>query len=94
MANDFATDSSGHNKMGVLLWMVVAITSSVGLVASYFEHKSKRTHDKACKLRNEIVHLDMRIALAAADRQYLETHGSLPLPRPPAPASARAASPS
>lgn len=41
--------------------------------------------DKACKLRNEIVHLDVRIARAAADRQYLETHGSLPLPRPPAP---------
>lgn len=41
--------------------------------------------DKACRLQNEIRHLDVMIARAAADRQYLEKHGSLPLPRPPTP---------
>ena len=39
--------------------------------------------DQAGKLRNEIEHLDVMISRAAADREYLETHGSLPVPEPP-----------
>ena len=39
--------------------------------------------DQAGKLRNEIEHLDVMTSGAAADREYLETHGSLPVPEPP-----------
>ena len=39
--------------------------------------------DQAGKLRNEIEHLDVMISRAAVDREYLETHGSLPVPEPP-----------
>ena len=36
--------------------------------------------DQAGKLRSEIAHLDVVISRAAADREHLETHGSLPVP--------------